>query len=242
MPELDDGPAVDLIDRPPPPPSWRDLLDVQRFLGGRPPLRTVGVAAVALGVIAFAVWFVLRPPDLPPIESTLPMAGAAPSGTAGVGAPVSVTTSTVPAEVVVHAAGAVAVPGIHRLPAGSRVADLLAAAGGPTPDADLDRVNLAAALTDGAQVRFPRVGEPAAPAPIGGPASGDEADAGAAPVDLNTASLAELESLPGVGPTIASAIVEHRERNGPFRSVEDLLDVAGIGPAKLDQLRGAVTV
>jgi competence protein ComEA len=169
------------------------------------------------------------------------------AGTAGaIGAteatvPSPVTAVTEPAELVVHAAGAVAAPGIHRLPAGSRVADLLAAAGGPAPDADLDLVNLAAALTDGAQVRFPRVGELVA-APVEGTVEAAADGAASGPVDLNTASATDLEALPGVGPTIAAAIVEHRERNGPFRSVDDLLDVPGIGPAKLDQLRGAATV
>jgi len=118
-------------------------------------------------------------------------------------------------------------------------ADLLAAAGGPTPDADLDRVNLAAVLADGAQVRFPRLGEPVQAVPAEG-ATAPSTPAG--PIDLNTATTGELEGLPGVGPTIAAAIVEHREQSGPFRSVEDLLDVPGIGPARLDQLRDAVTV
>jgi competence protein ComEA len=241
MSEPDDGP-VDLIDRPLPAPSWRELLDLERVLGGRRVVPTIVVGVGMVAALAVAVWFVLRPPALPPVESTLPMAGTAGAiGATDTTVPAPVAAVTEPTEIVVHAAGAVGVPGIHRLPAGSRVADLLAAAGGPAPDADLDLVNLAAALTDGAQVRFPRVGEQVA-APIGGTveAGGDGASSG--PVDLNTASATELEALPGVGPTIAAAIVEHRERNGPFRSVDDLLDVPGIGPAKLDQLRGAATV
>jgi competence protein ComEA len=240
MPEPDDG-SVDLIDRPLPAPSWRDLLDLERLLGGRRVVPTLLVSVGVVAALAVGVWFVLRPPGLPPIESTLPMAGTAgAAGATGGTVPPPVTASTEPPEIVVHAAGAVAAPGIHRLPAGSRVADLLAAAGGPASDADLDRVNLAAALTDGAQVRFPRVGEPLPP-PVDDTAA-PGGDAASAPVDLNTASASELEVLPGVGPTIAAAIVEHRERNGPFRSVDDLLDVPGIGPAKLDQLRGAVVV
>jgi competence protein ComEA len=125
------------------------------------------------------------------------------------------------------------------------VADLLAAAGGALPDAELDRVNLAAPLVDGAQVRFPRAGEPEPlPAPVGsapaGAAGGGAAHAG--PVDLNTATSDELDTLPGVGPATAAAIIEHRERNGPFQSVDDLLDVPGIGEAKLAQLRDLVSV
>lgn len=139
---------------------------------------------------------------------------------------------------------------MHRVPAGGRVADLLAAAGGPAADADLDRVNLAAALVDGQRVWFPRVGEPDPPVVAGDAAAGAAGTAGArgdavaagGPIDLNTATVDQLESLPGVGPSIAAAIVEHRERSGPFRSVDDLLDVPGIGPARLDALRELVTV
>jgi competence protein ComEA len=145
-----------------------------------------------------------------------------------------------------HAAGAVAVPGVHRLPPGSRVADLLDAAGGPAPDADIDRVNLAAALADGERVWFPRVGEqePVVAGPPGGASTGASGPAGepSGPVDLNTATAEQLDTLPGVGPATAAAILEHRDREGPFRSVEELLDVPGIGDAKLAQLRDLVTV
>jgi competence protein ComEA len=145
-------------------------------------------------------------------------------------------------ELVVHAAGAVVVPGVHRLPGGSRVQDVLAAAGGPTPDADLDRVNLAAPVVDGERVWIPRMGEEAPPlAPGGSPAPAAGAPT-AGPVDLNTATAEQLDTLPGIGPATAAAIIEHRERNGPFRSVDELLDVPGIGDAKLAQLRDLVSV
>jgi competence protein ComEA len=177
------------------------------------------------------------------------MAGSAPAASAAP-SPSSSTATTTAADLVVHAAGAVAVPGVHRVPGGSRVADLLVAAGGPAPDADLDRVNLAAPLTDGERVWIPRVGEeappvvagtPPAPAP-GGDGAGGAPGAAAGPVDLNTATAVELDTLPGVGPATAAAIIEHRERAGPFRSVDDLLDVPGIGDAKLAQLRDLVVV
>jgi len=243
MPEPSDAAVaepLDPIDRPPPAPTWRDLVDLERLLGGRPPLPTVAVAAVVLAALAGVAWFLVRPGPAPPIEASLPMAGS-PAGP-GATASTVVAPSTTPADIVVHAAGAVVAPGVHHLPAGSRVADLLAAAGGATADADLDRVNLAALLADGAQVRFPRVGEPAPSSVVGGAAGGDDDAATAGPIDLNTATAEQLEALPGVGPSIAAAIVEHRERNGPFRSVDDLLDVPGIGPARLDELRGSVTV
>jgi len=112
-------------------------------------------------------------------------------------------------------------------------------------EADVDRVNLAAPVTDGERVWFPRVGEEAPPVAVPGPGAGgrtvDDGSAGG-PIDINRATVEELDTLPGIGPSIASAIVEHRERSGPFASVEDLLDVPGIGDAKLAQLRDLVTV
>jgi competence protein ComEA len=144
--------------------------------------------------------------------------------------------------VVVHVVGAVPTPGVQHLPAGSRVADAVQAAGGATPDADLARVNLAAELTDGQQIYVPRVGE-SPPTPItpagttGDPATGPEPL-----VDINTATAAELDELPGIGPTTAEAIITTREERGGFTSVDDLLDVRGIGDAKLAELRPRVTV
>jgi competence protein ComEA len=151
-------------------------------------------------------------------------------------------TTTIAVEVVVHAAGAVAAPGLYHLPSGSRVADLLAAAGGATPDADVDGVNLAAPLLDGQRHYVPRTGE--VPPPVAGDATPSPLSGGAtgAPVNLNTASVAELDGLPGVGPTTAQAIIDHRSTHGPFGSVEELLDVRGIGDAKLEQLRGLVVI
>jgi competence protein ComEA len=159
---------------------------------------------------------------------------------------------------VVQAAGAVVHPGVYRVPAGSRVDDLVRAAGGVRLDADLDRVNLAAPVHDGERVWVPRVGEEVAPPVIAGGGSvsspaapgggaGGGADAGSpgeptAPIDLNTATAEQLDTLPGVGPVTAAAIVAHRDEHGPFGSVDDLLDVRGIGEAKLEQLRPLVRV
>jgi competence protein ComEA len=132
-----------------------------------------------------------------------------------------------------------------RVPAGSRVIDVLAAAGGPAPDAALDLLNLAAPAVDGSRVYVPRAGEePPAPivvdAPATTPGSGGVTDGGL--VDLNAADEAALDALPGVGPVTAAAIIAHREANGPFRAVEDLMEVRGIGPAKFDALAPMVTV
>ena len=139
--------------------------------------------------------------------------------------------------VIVQAAGAVMQPGLYRLAPGSRVDDLVHAAGGLAPDADPDRVNLAALLTDGEKVYIPRVGE-AVPAD----AAGAAASSAAQPIDLNTASIAQLDTLPGIGPATAQAIIDYRSQHGRFRSVDDLLNVRGIGPAKLDELRSLVRV
>jgi competence protein ComEA len=140
-----------------------------------------------------------------------------------------------------HAAGAVRRPGLYELTAGDRVADLLAAAGGPLPAADLDRINLAAPVADGTQVVVPRRGEPApvVPTPTGDPT---DPAAPSAPVNINLAGPEELETLPGVGPSTAAAIIEYREASGPFTTVEQLIDVSGIGEAKLAALVDLVTV
>lgn len=242
------------------------------------------VAAVLVVVVVIAVsWWLLRPPAAP-VESSIPAAGgpsgavagaaggggeggfAAPAaepgtgdlaggGTAVGGESIAPTSSTDPGQLVVHASGAVASPGVYRLPAGARVDDLVRAAGGLTADGDGDRVNLAALLTDGERIWVPRRGEvevpavvaggsPGAPAASGPGGSGATGSAGGAAgqplIDLNTATAVELETLPGVGPATASAILAHRDLNGPFRSVDDLIDVRGIGEAKLEQIRPLV--
>ena len=145
--------------------------------------------------------------------------------------------STAPQDVYVHVAGAVARPGLYRVRSGSRVADLLDAAGGPTSDADVHRLNLAIKVGDGQRIYVPRIGEAVAEETATG---GDEAVAG--PLDLNIATQAELEELPGVGPSTAKAILDYREKNGRFRAVEELLDVRGIGPAKFSEIEPLVKV
>jgi competence protein ComEA len=135
----------------------------------------------------------------------------------------------------VHVVGAVRHAGLFRLRDGSRVADAVARAGGPTPHADLAAVNLAAPLVDGQQVIVPRRGPPGTAAVVpGAPGSG-------AKVSLASATLEQLDELPGVGPVTAQKIVDWRTTHGPFRSVDDLDDVPGIGPARIEQLRDLVT-
>ena len=132
---------------------------------------------------------------------------------------------------VVDVAGAVRLPGLHRLAQGKRVADAVAAAGGATAKAELALVNLAAPLADGEQIVVPVRGSAAAAA--GGSAA-------SAPVDLNSATPEQLDALPGIGPATAAKIIGYRQAHGPFRSVDELDAVPGIGPARIEQLKGLV--
>ncbi|CAB5039234.1 unannotated protein [freshwater metagenome] len=222
------------------------------------------VALVALGL----GWTSLRRPasldDRLPIASSSPSDQAAPSAgvadppAAGIKAPVG-GQSAPTGPVFVHVAGAVLSAGVVQLPNGSRVVDAVAAAGGLRPDADSNRVNLAATLIDGSQVMIPSLGEPnpvqvpvvqgaASGASAGGASAGVSAGAGsgagevAGPVNLNTATLEQLETLPGVGPATAQAILAFRDKEGSFKSIEALLDVRGIGDAKFEALRELITV
>ena len=158
---------------------------------------------------------------------TLPRAAPDTSGAAG--------SST---QLAVHVAGHVRHPGLVRLPAGSRVADAIHAAGGATSGANLDAINLARKLTDGEQVLVPGPGDPAPPSQPGtAPAPGTPTT----PLDLNTATVEQLDTLPGVGQVTAGRIVAYRTAH-PFTTVEELLEVPGIGQRRFDQLKDLVTV
>jgi len=144
-------------------------------------------------------------------------------------------TATAP-PLLVYVTGAVERPDVYSLPQGSIVKDAILAAGGPASDADLERINLAASLSGGQQVYVPHQGEGAPPVlPMRGETPGDGL------INVNTATAALLESLPGIGPTLAQRIIEYRDANGPFEGVEDLVDVPGIGEATLDKFRDLIT-
>ena len=197
------------------------------------------VLGTSVGVVVTAVgaWWVVRVPP-PPVETTIPLAISASSAAVTIAVQPLVNESAV---LVVHVAGEVAAPGVYELPAGARMVDALEAAGGPTRRADTDAINLATPLTDAQQVFVPRRGAGVrSAAPLGG-ASGDDAGRDGT-VNVNTASASALETLPGVGPQTAQAIIEHRTKNGPFLSVDELLNVRGIGPAKLESMRTRVRV
>jgi competence protein ComEA len=132
-------------------------------------------------------------------------------------------------DVVVDVTGAVARPGVYRLPAGSRVNDALRRAGGAAPRAQLEAVNLAARLADGQQVVVPELG------PGGAPAAGTAAEDG--PISLGTATVEQLDTIDGIGPVTAEGIVGFREEHGGLSSVEQLDQISGIGPATMEALR-----
>ncbi len=145
-----------------------------------------------------------------------------------------------PSEMTVHVTGAVASPGVITVAAGARVADAIAAAGEATAEAETHRLNLARPLADGEQIHVPVEGEDVAPPP-----AGDDGTAGVDAeglVDLNRADAATLETLPGIGPARAEAIIEYRETNGPFAEPGDLRGVSGIGEATFQRLAEDVTV
>ena len=251
--EPPDAPAVALVPEPGRHAARRpfslrprlpDALQGRARLG---PSQLTVVALVLAAALALTCWWLVRgrARDLSPVavpataaSPLVPLtAAAADATTAAVTAP-STTAATM---VTVDVEGKVRRPGIVIVPTGSRVTDALEAAGGVPRRGTLHGLNLAAVLTDGQQIV---VGAPSAPA--AGPAATGSATAGAAGegplVNLNTATSEELDTLPGVGPVTAQSILEWREQNGGFTSVQELLEVDGIGPATLAKLTPHVTV
>jgi competence protein ComEA len=215
-----------------------------------PRLVTAGLALVALVAGAWWVRVSMNEPSaaLPKSSSSTttrvtehPDAGATPR----------LATTTTAGVVVVDVVGAVRHAGVVSLPTTARVVDAVNAAGGALPAADLDRINLAAHLVDGMRIAVPRRGvasDPAGPTAdpgASGPSAGTSAGGAptaAAPLDLNTATEPQLETLPGIGPSLAQAIIAERDKEGGFHSVDDLRRVRGIGDVRFAQLRPLVTV
>ncbi len=139
-------------------------------------------------------------------------------------------------ELVVHVVGAVKTPGIEHLPAGSRIDDAVKAAGGPTLEANTEAINLAAKLEDGQQVVVPKKGQDAEPTPTSTPSAGKGGKHPIHPIDLNASSYAQLEELPGVGPSMAEKLMDYRLKNGHL-SFQDLRAIPGLGPKKLEKIR-----
>jgi competence protein ComEA len=219
--------VTDLL--PAPPASWRARLGALR---DSVPLTPAGAATAVLMVITLVVVgsALLRRPNAP-----LKVAEPRPTSARATGW--TPPTTEAPA-LLVHVAGAVVHPGLHRLSGGARVGDAIAAAGGALADADTDAINLAAKLSDGDRVYVPRRGEIVPAATAGGLAmSGPPAV-----LDVNAATAEQLDALPGIGPATAQAIVQYRTEHGRFRTVDGLLSVRGIGPAKLAAIRSRLRV
>jgi competence protein ComEA len=222
-----------------------------RIEPGRRGAAVLAVVAVAAAVIAGLFVWGARPRAEPvaalPVVSVSEGQSARPAPPSGAAAPAAVApaAAATPAVVVVSVVGRVARPGLVSLTEGARVADVLAAAGGPQPGIDVSQLNLARRVGDGEQIA---VGIPAAPdalpaaaaAPAGGGSAGGAAPAG--PLDLNRAGVDQLDTLPGVGPVTAQRIVEWRTRNGRFARVEQLREIDGIGERRFEQLRTLVRV
>ncbi len=155
------------------------------------------------------------------------------------GQPVELLPLPTPESLRVHVAGAVSEPGVYVLPMEAIVSQAIEAAGGPLEEAILDMVNMAATLEDGQQIYVPIEGDSSSviysPAPILVPTSAEK-------ININTALTAKLETLPGIGPSLAKKIVEYRETHGPFLKIEDLLNVSGIGSSKLEGIKDLITV
>jgi competence protein ComEA len=155
-----------------------------------------------------------------------------------------------PAPVRVYVTGAVMDSDVYFLPQGSIVKDAILAAGGLTADADRERINQALELRDQQQIHVPRIGEENLPSPVqdglsnngDGSNSNGSSPVSASPINLNTASLEELDSLPGIGPAIAGRIIDYRENHGGFKTVEEITEVSGIGQATLAKIKDIVTV
>jgi competence protein ComEA len=184
------------------------------------------VAAGCTAVLLFAASKLLASPSS---DVALPPPAAPPTETA----------KAAPTQLVVDVVGAVRRPGLYRLVEGARIAAAVARAGGATSKANLSLINLAAPLADGQQVVVPGRGA-AAGAPVAPVGSSAAPGAPSGPVHLNTATLEQLDSLPGVGPVTAQKILDYRQKHGSFSSVDELDAVPGIGPARMDQLKDLV--
>ena len=198
--------------------------------------------AVAAVVAAVGVRYVVLPKAAGPAGGEpLVLTPASPSPASPAAA---VASPSAAADVVVYVCGAVRSPGVVRVPADARVADALALAGGPSPRAELDGVNLAAKVVDGQQIMVPERGATVAAGSSAGAtsAAGGSATVPGAPVNINTASLEELDSLDGVGPAPAQKIIDYRLASGPFKVIDDIKNVSGIGDAKFAAMKDSITV
>lgn len=213
-------------------------------------IKRISISFISLLSAAFVVWWLVHPSG-PSLESVVPRA----SGVSDV----LPSSSLAPLTVKVHVAGAVKDPGVYELPASARVIDAVLAAGGSVSSADLENINLAQTIMDTEQIYVPskatrrtritvaprlkpHTSTTVVPRTDSASHTSDTSGSATRKVNINTASASELDVLPGVGPSTAQAIVTYRNKKGPFSKVEDLLNVPGIGPAKLATMRDQVTL
>jgi competence protein ComEA len=200
--------------------------------------------AVAAVVVAVGVRYVVLPQTAGPAGGEpLVLAPASPPPAS----PAAAVSPSAAPNVVVYVCGAVRSPGVVRVPADARVTDALALAGGPAAGAELSAVNLAAKVVDGQQIVVPERGAAVAAGTTSGAggsasAAGGSAAVPGAPVNINSASLEELDALSGVGPATAQKIIDYRVANGPFKTVDDIKNVSGIGDAKFAAMKDSITV
>lgn len=234
------------------PLSLFDRLRAER----NPWLIGLAVAVAAAAIVGVTAWYVLR--ESPPLFAGGSDAAAAGGATEGDAAadPAGGTAPEPAQPIYVHVAGAVVAPGVYKLVEGQRAVDAIAAAGGATADAAVDSINLAQSLTDGQRLYVPTRreiqgtppggvfsgGKPFAPPDGSGSGGSAGSSGGPRAVDLNSATKEELDGIPGIGPVLAERIILYRTVNGPFKSVDELTKVSGIGAKKLQDLKPYVTV
>lgn len=227
--------------------------------------RASGKLLTAAGILCFAVAFMLLnsfkgefgkdtaglSTEMPQMEDTIDVTpqAAAPAQSGAERVASVAQSAPAAAKWVVYVTGAVRNPGVYEIAPQSRVYEALNAAGGFSSDADQEAINLAAMLADGVHIKFPRKGEAVQPQPSAPAAQQAQAAQSAlrAPtasgkININTASLGELDTLTGIGPKTGQAIIDYREANGPFRRAEDLMNVKGIGPKKFDAIKDDITI
>lgn len=227
--------------------------------------RASGKLLTAAGILCFAVAFMLLnsfkgefgkdtaglSAEMPQMEDTLDVTpqAAAPAQSGAERVASVAQSAPAAAKWVVYVTGAVRNPGVYEIAPQSRVYEALNAAGGFSSDADQEAINLAAMLADGVHIKFPRKGEAVQPQPSAPAAqqaqavqSAPRAPAASGKININTASLGELDTLTGIGPKTGQAIIDYREANGPFRRAEDLMNVKGIGPKKFDAIKDDITI
>lgn len=222
---------------------------IQDRLKGLDRREAIGVAAIAILLVSGALfWYVRSLPSRVEIAASLPASGAPAGGAVPSAGPSP--TSAPAAAIYVHVAGRVRHPGVYAFHEGDRVIDAIRRAGGARSQADLRSINLASLLTDGEQIVVARRNSGAQVPGASGTSTGSGSDSGAGGagggstqlVDLNTATLDELEALPGIGPVLGQRIVDYRDQHGPFAAIEDLMNVSGIGDVRFADLKPYITV